>query len=264
MAEEKKCMNENQDVYYQKHTKNQKHTKTWGMDDVGQALINGVKIFTRVPVTLVRARYDGVSFNDLKNSVRNDCLNIPSDSKIILFVGETGAGKTSTINTIGNVLANVKYYDSIRIRLVDESKMKKKGSASQTQNVQMIPTMGYTYTLIDTPGINDTNGKGQDKITIKKIRQLLTKYLSHIDAICFVVKYTDNRATPVMNDVMETVLGFFAKDIINNAYIIAAHCNSGEPEPPKIIQDHETLKTIDDDHIFYVNNEPFMIKGIYL
>ena len=48
--------------------------------------------------------------------------------------------------------------------------------------------------IIDTPGFGDTRGVDQDQINIKHISNYISQ-LSHIDAICFLLKPNESRMT---------------------------------------------------------------------
>jgi tRNA A37 threonylcarbamoyladenosine biosynthesis protein TsaE len=49
------------------------------------------------------------------------------EAKVILFLGETGAGKTRMINYFVNAVHAIKYSDNIRYILIDEYSIKKPG-----------------------------------------------------------------------------------------------------------------------------------------
>ena len=241
-------MNENQDIisnYVHKQMESKMN------DSNGTPYIkNGIyKVFNGKYHTLRRSK--GIL---QWNNDSNDLI-IPNENKVILFIGETGAGKSSTLNTIQNYLENIKYMDNFRWKLVKECKQRALNQAeSQTKHLTIYHS--HNYTFIDTPGFNDTDGKEQDNETIDDIKILLDSTLDYIDAVCFVIKNGDNRMTASMRYVIDTVLGLFAKDILNNIFIMVTH--SDTKKIPPIVSNHETLKLIHQQkRVVWVNNEPY-------
>lgn len=104
---------------------------------------------------------------------RTDCVN-----KTVLLIGETGAGKSTLINSLANFIMGVQWEDSFRYQLVvdpvigtqAQSQTKKITIYEFTENPMMpIP---YALTIIDTPGYMDTEDRQVDSETTESIRQL--------------------------------------------------------------------------------------------
>eukprot|EP01084_Bolivina_argentea_P246358 412307_1 len=79
------------------------------------------------------------------------------NNKTIIFIGESGVGKTTVINSMCNYLYNVKYNNKYRYKLIYENKNDK--TQSQTQNINKyylnaedLSKINYSLTIIDTPG----------------------------------------------------------------------------------------------------------------
>ena len=246
--ETKRYVDENQDVTMQRINKKSDHFKRGNF-----RIFNGIKKQIK-------------SLIGWDNEI--DAL-IPMNNKVILMVGETGAGKSTTLNTFKNFLENVTYDNKFRYKLVDEQSIKSKvlESESQTQNVNIYSTNGYTF--VDTPGFNATEGKCKDNKTIDDIKELLDSTLDYIDAICFVIKNSDNKATNSMKYVIDSVLGLFAKDVINNIFIVVTNYDLSKKKIPPIVSDHHILKTINNirKKTFHINNAPYFelgSKGVYI
>ena len=180
---------------------------------------------------------------------------IPNESKVVLFIGETGAGKSTTLNTIQNHLEEVKYNDDFRWKLSLISQTSK----SDTKNLTLYNANGYVF--VDTPGFKDTFGKAKDIKTVDDIKTFLDSGLDYIDGICFVIKDSDNRLTASMKYVIDSVISLFAKDVIDHLFIIITSCTVFDKKVPNIISEHDILKNHTKElkrNIFRINNIPFI------
>eukprot|EP01084_Bolivina_argentea_P070732 128623_1 len=57
------------------------------------------------------------------------------NNKTIIFIGESGVGKTTVINSMCNYLYNVKYNDTFRYKLIYEIENEENKTQSQTQKI---------------------------------------------------------------------------------------------------------------------------------
>eukprot|EP01084_Bolivina_argentea_P157166 273891_1 len=96
-------------------------------------------------------------YKKIKSSKQSDVNN----NKTIMFIGESGVGKTTAINSMCNYLYNVKYNNKFRYKLINENEKKEHETKSQTQNINKyylnsksknLSQINYSLTIIDTPG----------------------------------------------------------------------------------------------------------------
>ena len=118
------------------------------------------------------------------------------------MLGATGSGKSTLINALVNYVLGVQWEDDFRFKLIDEP-AKKSQAHSQTDLVTTYDLyemkgsrLGYSLTVVDTPGFGDTKGLEKDK----KITEQLQSYfecrhgIQQLEAVCF-VDQTDVHAT---------------------------------------------------------------------
>eukprot|EP01084_Bolivina_argentea_P246659 412761_1 len=183
------------------------------------------------------------------------------NNKVIMIVGQTGAGKTTLINSMMNYIYGVEYDDAYRFRLIQE-KPKQTGQAeSQTDHVSTYHIrredgwrIPYDLTIIDTPGFADTRGIEKDKQIVADIRYFFENILDGIDGVCFVVKSTDNRLTGAQNYVFNNVLNLWAKDILDNIFVLLTFCDGKRPPVMDALGHHQVLKNC---KIFRLNNSAY-------
>lgn len=163
--------------------------------------------------------------------------------KVIMVVGATGAGKTSLINALVNYMQGVEWGDDFRFQLIaDTEEVKKKSQAdSQTEWItaytfypQRGQKLGYTLTVIDTPGFGDTRGIKRDKEITEQIRQFFTNPtvygIDQLDAIAFVAQSSLPRLTATQKFVFDSVLSLFGKDIAENIFLFLTFADQQSPQ----------------------------------
>uniref|UniRef100_A0A673J874 Zgc:171695 n=1 Tax=Sinocyclocheilus rhinocerous TaxID=307959 RepID=A0A673J874_9TELE len=133
-------------------------------------------------------------------------------NKVILMVGETGAGKTTMINTLINYL------------LGEETSVVTVYEVFVEEN----PT---SLTIIDTPGYGHTEGLEKDREISEYLIRLFSDEdgIQYIDAVCFVMKATQNRLSRKEHYIVHSVLSLFGRDIENNIVFLLTHSDGGPP-----------------------------------
>jgi hypothetical protein len=98
--------------------------------------------------------------------------------KTILFMGETGSGKTTMINAMMNYVLGVEFEDDFRFKLIQEDVKGGSQAHSQTQKVTAYDIhhqngfrVPFSLTIVDTPGFGDTRGTERDNEITSAIRE---------------------------------------------------------------------------------------------
>ncbi|KAL1272063.1 hypothetical protein QQF64_031079, partial [Cirrhinus molitorella] len=154
-------------------------------------------------------------------------------NKIVLLVGETGAGKTTFINTMVNYLLGVKFEDEIWYEITDKAAGDQ--SESQTSEITMYEVFSLdspiTLTIIDTPGYGDTRGLDKDLEVAENLATLFQSSdgVCEVDAVCFVIQAAKNRLSDRQHYIISSILSLFGKDIVDNIVFLITHSDGMEP-----------------------------------
>ncbi|KAK7933663.1 hypothetical protein WMY93_004559 [Mugilogobius chulae] len=159
-------------------------------------------------------------------------------TKTILLVGATGSGKSTLINALGNFVMGVKFEDGIWFEIIkDESDLSQ--SETQTSEITVYEIFGFegkvvpfSLTVIDTPGYGDTRGIEYDDIVTKKLKDLFSgpSELKVLDAVCLVMKATENRLDDRMCNFFNSVTSLFERAMRNNTVLMFTHSDGGNPK----------------------------------
>mmetsp|Transcript_30571 Transcript_30571/g.34762 ORF Transcript_30571/g.34762 Transcript_30571/m.34762 type:complete len:437 (+) Transcript_30571:71-1381(+) len=161
-----------------------------------------------------------------------DCLESSlATAKTVLFLGETGAGKSQLINAVLNHYLSVKWGDDERFYVVSP----RQTSSSDTKRVKFYclePNWRFPdgLTLIDTPGFGDTGGVLVEEGIKEQLFQLLTTSLRKVDMICYVESAGKSRLTDERKYVLDCVFQMFGKEAEKNLQLMFTFADAGEPK----------------------------------
>lgn len=160
--------------------------------------------------------------------------DVTRQSKIILLVGETGAGKTTIINTMVNYLLGVTFEEETWYEITEEEVRDQ--SESQTSEITMYEVFpvesAISLTIIDTPGYGDTRGLEKDLEVAENLSALFQNNdgVREVDAVCFVIQAAKNRLSDRQHYIISSILSLFGKDIVNNIVFLITHSDGLPPK----------------------------------
>ncbi|XP_059361573.1 uncharacterized protein LOC132099131 [Carassius carassius] len=155
-------------------------------------------------------------------------------NKIVLLVGETGAGKTTLINTMVNYILGVKFEDEIWYEITEEEARDQ--SESQTSEITMYEVCpeksSISLTIVDTPGYGDTRGLEKDLDVAANLATLFqsSNGVREVDGVCFVIQASKNRLSDRQHYIISSILSLFGNDIVNNIVFLITHSDGMEPK----------------------------------
>ncbi|KAJ8520060.1 hypothetical protein ONZ45_g3068 [Pleurotus djamor] len=151
-------------------------------------------------------------------------LDLTAQDIIIIVMGLTGAGKSSFINTISGRTGGVN-----------------EGLESCTSGVnifkfQHLERCAYDIVFVDTPGFDDSKGKGDDEI-FRMIREWVTKNLTkpklRPSGVLYLHRMSDNRITSSERRSVGILNELFEKEKIVLATTMWDELNLDDPDIPK-------------------------------
>ena len=196
--------------------------------------------------------------------------------KVIMFVGATGSGKTTTVNAMINHVLGVQWKDNFRLKMIHELSSNQGAETignqahSQTQFVSCytLPYMEgfripYNLTIVDTPGFGDTRGIEYDKVITEQIRRFFhtkgSKGIDHVDAICFMAQAGNPRLTPTQQYVFDRILAMFGKDIKKNVLVLFTFADGQKPQALSAMLEAGILE--DESNFFKFNNSALFVAN---
>ena len=196
--------------------------------------------------------------------------------KVMMVVGATGSGKTTTVNAMINHVLGVQWKDDFRLKIIHELSSNQGAGTignqahSQTQFVSCytLPYMEgfkipYTLTIVDTPGFGDTRGIEHDKVITEQIRRFFNTKgsagIDHVDAICFMAQAGNPRLTPTQQYVFDRILAMFGKDIKKNVLVLFTFADGQKPQALSAMLEAGILE--DESNFFKFNNSALFVAN---
>ncbi|KAL7841177.1 hypothetical protein SRHO_G00248680 [Serrasalmus rhombeus] len=159
------------------------------------------------------------------------CANM--QNKTVLIVGETGTGKTTVINTMINYFLGVKFENKLWFEVTEEEE--KDQTQSKTSKITAYEILSEekltSLTIVDTPGYGHTEGFEKDMEIAQKLHELFLHEtgVKDLDAVCLVLKASQNRISEFQHYIFEAVLSLFAKDIEDIIVLFITHSDGLTP-----------------------------------
>ena len=159
--------------------------------------------------------------------------------KVLMVLGATGAGKSTTINGMVNYILGVEWNDDFRFKLITDETTKSQAH-SQTHEITAYTfhkmegsRVPYALTVIDTPGFGDTRGLKRDKEITSQIKEFFSIHgqngIDHLDGIGFVTQASLARLTPTQQYIFDSILSTFGKDIASNIFMMITFADGNKP-----------------------------------
>ncbi|KAL1277226.1 hypothetical protein QQF64_023899 [Cirrhinus molitorella] len=138
------------------------------------------------------------------------------------------------INTMINYLLGVKFEDEEFYRITEEEEHADQ-SQSQTSEITVyevfVEENPISLTIIDTPGYGDTRGYEKDAEISDNLIKLFSDEdgIHYIDAVCFVMKASQNRLSGRELYIFHSVLSLFGRDIEENVVFLLTQSDGLPP-----------------------------------
>ena len=162
-------------------------------------------------------QYPKVEFNALEEDA----------SHTLLVFGETGAGKTSLLNTLVNYILKISPNDKLRYFLDQKTKLVSEAK-SQTSTVvihNIRSHNGYPpLRIVDTPGFGDTEGIERDQEITDRIEEAFQKKIKSLTGICVVAKNSDVRLNQKQKYIFQKIMDMFGKEYNENWIFCITFC----------------------------------------
>ena len=215
-----------------------------------------------------------INIGEKEMQLQYEIKTIPE--KVMMVVGSTGSGKTTTVNAMINHVLGVQWKDDFRLKMIHELSSNQgtetigNQAHSQTQFVSCytLPYMEgfkipYNLTIVDTPGFGDTRGIEHDKVITEQIRRFFNTKgsagIDHVDAICFMAQAGNPRLTPTQQYVFDRILAMFGKDIKKNVLVLFTFADGQKPQALSAMLAAGILE--DESNFFKFNNSALFVAN---
>ena len=156
----------------------------------------------------------------------------PFESAMILIVGGSGVGKSSTINH----LLVTGEEDPIAMTNAAESETRATSEYVLTVDEPSLEVCDLNMSVIDTPGFNDTEGVNQDACNFVSIKRFfethprLPEQLTYPNLVFLVVSATDKRVKGANSDLSKCLRGIKLLEVVDtkrpNLVVVLTSCCS--------------------------------------
>ena len=168
----------------------------------------------------------------------------------IVFLGQTGVGKTTLLCSIADYMNNTpfeKIHGTPKCAVLGESQ-------TQSCDAKVYKNDEFEVTIIDTPGIGDTQGPQKDKEHVDGIMRFLSDF-SEFNAIAIVLARGTTRADPKMRYIIGEIKANLPKDAANNFIVALTRSDS-------VLPDADTVAVVKKlglpvSNIYMVNNKAY-------
>ncbi|KAJ2994487.1 hypothetical protein NUW58_g1542 [Xylaria curta] len=220
----------------------------------------------------------------------------PFEQFNILILGQTGAGKSTLINSIINYLLYDTFQDALQAdqlsfavpgsfsfeheKIANKTIHVKWGSENPTESfsnqgqsatqsciIYAVNINGRLFRFVDTPGLGDTRGIDQDHKNVADIMRVLES-LNTISSILFVIKNNESRLTASFDFVLTELMMHLHKDTIKNIMFCFTYGRTSfppfavgtaaKPLIQLLTEKKLPLKLITDQNAFVIDAEGFL------
>lgn len=199
---------------------------------------------------------------------------IPPENIIkLVFMGKTGAGKSTTINSCYNFAKSMKWNDypkhfpictdfqpcnvpQYQGRLVENHARQQLSAVTQEPSEYVAQGRSYVVHLIDCPGMADPRGIETDIENTEKIAQFLAR-VGQFNALIIVLKSTTNRETAEEQYFIEQVKTVIPSSAYNRIFIIATYTTL----PSHNVDEFAKSVDLPVENIFYFDNYALTKEG---
>ena len=184
------------------------------------------------------------------------CKEKNQHRKTFIVLGQSGAGKTTFVDSFCNHVLGIEIQDKFRYKLVDEKQIEEERARTQEEagNEVTKGTMSMTSTvtiyhipakhivnkiseedccinIIDTPGFGDTRGQAWDLRIFNMISNLLNS-IESLNYLLMVVKATENRLSSSTKFVYKKIQKLYQDDeeLANRMLGIFTFSDASEPQ----------------------------------
>ncbi|CAE6536437.1 unnamed protein product [Rhizoctonia solani] len=209
------------------------HMRSGAFTEQDRAAIDSKCDHLEKSLTILQNRPDSTcavpGLNPTKRQVKIALRPLTHKKKLtILLVGETGCGKTAFMSLLLNLFQGYGPFELEDENNKDvESGLKKQQSQTNEATLYTVPTPdGTEIQILDTPGLADTRGIGQDDEHKAKINRAIQAHVGTIDAVLIMANGTTERMPAATNYTLSILTSLFPHSIIDNIGFIFTHCDS--------------------------------------